>query len=180
MSLLVLTSMLTATTLQNLSEDRSHLKTGSRCFHAFFFFILIQGHAYWFWRGRKGERGRETSMWERNIDWLPLSWALPGTKPTTQAQPMTLWFTGWRSSWLNHTSQGCFTLFKNIDYWIFPKLLSQNLPGMSLGICMFKNTHRWFLLLENLGKHCFNLSPWLQSCFQLYNPLSTAFPEWTV
>ena len=37
--------------------------------------ILTWGHAYWFQREGKGgrERGRETSMWERNTEGLPLA-----------------------------------------------------------------------------------------------------------
>ena len=37
--------------------------------------------------GRK--RGRETLMFERNIDWLPLAHPQPGTWPTTQACVLT-------------------------------------------------------------------------------------------
>ena len=40
-------------------------------------------------RGREGERGRETSMCERYIDWSPLARPQLGTWPTTQACALT-------------------------------------------------------------------------------------------
>ena len=50
-------------------------------------------------RGREGERGRETLMWERNINRLPLIYELwPGTKlhpshvPWLGIEPATFWF----------------------------------------------------------------------------------------
>ena len=39
-------------------------------------------------KGREEERGRETSLRERSIDWLPLS-PQPGTECTTQACALT-------------------------------------------------------------------------------------------
>ena len=45
--------------------------------------------------------GRETSMCERDIDWLPLTHPLLGTWPATQAcagiEQAYFWFSGWRS-----------------------------------------------------------------------------------
>ena len=44
------------------------------------FLILTQGYV-WFQRKRKGERKKERSMWERNIDWSPLKGALIRDSP---------------------------------------------------------------------------------------------------
>ena len=53
------------------------------------------------WRRREGERGRETSMWERNINWLPLVHTLTRMKPQPRLvpqlgiEPATFVFAGW-------------------------------------------------------------------------------------
>ena len=48
----------------------------------FYLFILRE-------KGREGGRGRETSMWERNIDRLPLTCPLTGDQNATQARALT-------------------------------------------------------------------------------------------
>ena len=64
---------------------------------------------------REGEGGRETSIWVRNIDWLPLSQAHnqgPGLQPMPvllmgiRNRTCDLWFTGPKPNSLSHTSQG--------------------------------------------------------------------------
>ena len=40
-------------------------------------------------RGREGEAGRETSMWERKINLLPLIHTSTGTEPETLAYALT-------------------------------------------------------------------------------------------
>ena len=44
------------------------------------FYLLIFRH-----KGRERKRGRETSMCERNINWLPLSCPQPGTWPDQES-----------------------------------------------------------------------------------------------
>ena len=58
-----------------LSDVSSRLDSGYTSFFLIFFF-------YWFQRERKWGRkcGRETSMWERNIDRLPLTRTPSGTR----------------------------------------------------------------------------------------------------
>ena len=65
-----------------------------KCLKTFFLFlILTRGHAYWFVLGREGkrgrERGREASVWERNIDQLSLVCAPTRDEPATQAFALT-------------------------------------------------------------------------------------------
>ena len=71
------------------------------------FYLLIFRHM-----GRKGERGRETWMYQRCIDWLPLTGPQPGAWPSTLTCALTgngtcdLWFRSPVLSPLSHTSQG--------------------------------------------------------------------------
>ena len=72
-------------------------------------------------RGREGERGRETSMFERNIYWLPLACPTLGTWPATQACSLTGNWTSNLSvcrpalSPLSHTSQCCLAVFSSLQ-----------------------------------------------------------------
>ena len=40
-------------------------------------------------KGEGRQKGKETSMWERNIDWLPLTCPQPGTWPVPGIEPVT-------------------------------------------------------------------------------------------
>ena len=48
-------------------------------------FFFPKGFIYLFLERREGreKRGKETSMCERNINWMPLAYHQPGTWPTT-------------------------------------------------------------------------------------------------
>ena len=78
------------------------------------FFILTWGHFFTAFR----ERGWETVMWERNIDWLP-SCLRPDQGSNSQhmhvpwvgINPATIWAMGRCSNQPGHTSQDCFLNF---------------------------------------------------------------------
>lgn len=53
-------------------------------------------------REREMERVRETSMWERNIDWLPSAHTPPGIKPATWAWALNGNWTGNPLVWRRH------------------------------------------------------------------------------
>ena len=62
---------------------------------------------------RERERERETSMWQRNISWLPShthpDWGSnlqPGYVPWLGNEPVTFRSTGWCSNQQRHTSEG--------------------------------------------------------------------------
>ena len=72
----------------------------------------FEGFTYLFLEGEgRGERGRETLMCERNIDWSPLMCTLTGDRRTTQTCTLSgnwtgnLWLCGKTSNQLSHTSQ---------------------------------------------------------------------------
>ena len=83
------------------------VEINSPTWHSFFFhphlcLLILE-------RGERRERGRETLMWERNIDQLHLiySWDQthnPGMWPGIE--PATFWSRGWCSNQLGHTGQG--------------------------------------------------------------------------
>ena len=55
-------------------------------FSTFFFLFFFKDFIYFQRQGNGGrKRGRETSMCEKNINWLPLACPQLGTWPTTQA-----------------------------------------------------------------------------------------------
>ena len=82
-------------------------------------------------RGRGRERGRETSMWERNISLLPLICTPinqgpnlpPMYVPWLGIEPATFQFTGWHSNQLSHTSQGSMSVFLGA-LWVFQDFLA--------------------------------------------------------
>ena len=88
------------------------------------------------------EKGRETSMCKRNINWLPLAHPQLGTRPTTQACVLTgnqtsdLLVCGMIPNPLSHTSQGWISI---IFWWCF--LSTSRLP--------FKITFGWLIVFSN-------------------------------
>ena len=82
-----------------------------------FIYLFLDG-------GKWRERGKETSMRERNTDWLLLVWAWLETSPATQAHALSwngtgnLSLCGMAPSQLSHTSQGSLHLNKKHPIFI--------------------------------------------------------------
>ena len=129
-----------------------------------YFLLILKNFIYFQKEGKGGrKRGKETSMWEWNIDWLPLSCLLLGAWPTTQAcalagnQTSDLLVPRTALSLLNHTSQGsaivfnkdvcdtdfCTFYFKNIMFTLFLHcpvnvyINSCGCPAVTSGIIMW-------------------------------------------
>ena len=73
------------------------------CFLFLFFYSHLRTHSLILERGEGRESRRETSLWETNTDWLPLTRALtrpgepnpkPRHVPSPGVEPATFWLTG--------------------------------------------------------------------------------------
>ena len=94
------------------------LSVSDHFFLIFDLFIFREGKG-----GRK--RGRETSVRERKIHWLPLVCTQPGTEPKTQACALTrnpsgdILLCGTMSNLLSHTGQGYCLFFFFLRFHLF-------------------------------------------------------------
>ena len=100
-------------------------------FFLFFFFltktiflkILTQDICLLIWEGEGGGRDRQTSVWERNICWLPLIYVLTGDRtrnlgvcPDWASNLQPFWFTGRCSNQLSHLAMAPLNLFNSLYY----------------------------------------------------------------
>ena len=91
------------------------------------FFILTWGHFFsLLLEGWGRQKKKETSVWARNIDWLPsctrTDWGLnqqPEYVPWLGIESMTFWSMGWYSNQLSHTGEGELLVFSDSVFFSF-------------------------------------------------------------